>query len=389
MPAAKKDTVAGLPCFADTAAKIANRFASSLVMWQQVHGRHDLPWQQTRDPYRVWLSEIMLQQTQVSTVLNYYPRFLALFPDVQALAAASQDEVLGLWSGLGYYSRARNLHRCAQVVVQEYGGEFPAQMALLMELPGIGRSTAAAIAAFCFDERVSILDGNVKRVLTRTLGYGEDISTTAADRELWTLAQMLAPKPALVRKYQNASMTAMASYTQGLMDLGASLCQPRRTQCDLCPVAQVCRAHQSGTELAYPVKTRKVKRSVHSGYLLWLVSPLGVWLAPRPVRGIWGGLYSMPVFESVQQRTDVINVMGAEQVTELPVFKHVLTHMDWMLQPAMVRLSRRQALNLPTVLQELQGSWFTLQEWPALGLPAPVRRLLEMAQAPQSDLFNP
>ena len=162
--------------------------ATAVVQWQARHGRNHLPWQQTRDPYRVWLSEIMLQQTQVSTVLGYYDRFLARFPDVAALAAAHPDEVLALWAGLGYYSRARNLHQCAQAVVQQHGGEFPRTAAVLATLPGIGRSTAAAIASFCFGERVAILDANVKRVLTRVLAYGEDLSSTRNEKALWALA---------------------------------------------------------------------------------------------------------------------------------------------------------------------------------------------------------
>ena len=173
--------------------KLPAGFARRMVDWQRSQGRQHLPWQHTRDPYRVWLSEIMLQQTQVSTVLDYYPRFLQRFPDVVSLAAAAQDDVLALWSGLGYYSRARNLHRCAQDVVERFGGVFPKSAELLVSLPGIGRSTAAAIAAFCFDERVSILDGNVKRVLSRVLGYDADLAVASHERALWALAERLLP----------------------------------------------------------------------------------------------------------------------------------------------------------------------------------------------------
>ena len=173
------------------------RLSSLLVDWQRSHGRHALPWQNTRDPYRVWLSEIMLQQTQVSTVLGYYARFLARFPDVRALAAAPQDDVLALWSGLGYYSRARNLHRCAQQVVERHGGDFPRSAAALAELPGIGRSTAAAISSFCFGERVAILDGNVRRVLSRVLAFEGDLAQAAQERALWDLATGLLPQDAV------------------------------------------------------------------------------------------------------------------------------------------------------------------------------------------------
>ena len=202
--------------------------ARRVVAWQEVHGRNHLPWQQTRDPYRVWLSEIMLQQTQVTTVLDYYARFLARFPDVAALAAAEQDEVLGLWSGLGYYTRARNLHRCARQVVEKHGGVFPASAQVLATLPGIGRSTAGAIAAFCFSERVPILDANVRRVLTRVLGFDKDLASAANERLLWDEAQQLLPQSDLGR--------AMPRYTQGLMDLGASVCKPRAPRCGDCPL---------------------------------------------------------------------------------------------------------------------------------------------------------
>ncbi|HSV44995.1 MAG TPA: A/G-specific adenine glycosylase, partial [Ramlibacter sp.] len=198
-------------------AGAAAGFSARLVRWQQAHGRHGLPWQGTRDPYRVWLSEIMLQQTQVSAVLGYYDRFLERFPGVASLAAAPLDAVLGLWSGLGYYSRARNLHRCAQLVVSQHGGSFPAEAVQLQALPGIGRSTAAAIAAFCFGERVSILDGNVRRVLTRLLAFESDLAQAASERVLLAQAQALVPRQA----------ARMPAYTQGLMDLGATVCLPR------------------------------------------------------------------------------------------------------------------------------------------------------------------
>ncbi len=203
--------------------------AADVVQWQASHGRNHLPWQQTRDPYRVWLSEIMLQQTQVATVLGYYERFLQQFPDVASLAAAPEDDVMALWSGLGYYSRARNLHRCAQAVVAEHGGAFPRTAAVLATLPGIGRSTAAAIASFCFGERAAILDANVKRVLTRVLAYGEDLSSSRHEKALWVLAEDLLPAQDL--------HNTMPRYTQGLMDLGATVCLPRNPSCLVCPFA--------------------------------------------------------------------------------------------------------------------------------------------------------
>jgi A/G-specific adenine glycosylase len=236
----------------------AANFSARIVEWQRTHGRHTLPWQRTRDPYRVWLSEIMLQQTQVATVLGYYDRFLERFADVRALAAADIDDVFALWSGLGYYSRARNLHRCAQAVVESHGGEFPRSSELLATLPGIGRSTAAAIAAFCFGERVAILDGNVKRVLSRVLAFDGDLAVASQERELWAQATRLLPQHGI------------ESYTQGLMDLGATLCLARSPSCLLCPVRVDCVAAREGTQESYPVKTRKLKRGRREHLWLWL-----------------------------------------------------------------------------------------------------------------------
>ena len=235
------------------ASLLASSFANEIVRWQQSHGRNSLPWQNTRDPYRVWLSEIMLQQTQVATVLAYYDRFLQRFPRVDDLAAASEDDVMSLWSGLGYYSRARNLHRCAQDVMALHKGQFPASAEQLQTLPGIGRSTAAAIASFCFGERVAILDGNVKRVLTRVLGFSGDLAQVAQERALWSLATELLPHEDLAQ--------AMPRYTQGLMDLGATICTGRQPKCLLCPVQALCRGRAQGNPEQYPVKTRKLKRS--------------------------------------------------------------------------------------------------------------------------------
>ena len=334
-------------------------FAKRMVDWQRSQGRQHLPWQHTRDPYRVWLSEIMLQQTQVSTVLDYYPRFLQRFPDVAALAAAPQDDVLGLWSGLGYYSRARNLHRCAQDVVARFGGEFPKSAELLVSLPGIGRSTAAAIAAFCFHERVSILDGNVKRVLTRVLGYGPDLAVAAHERELWALADLLLPQYA----------ADMPAYTQSLMDVGATLCQPRKAQCEACPVQKQCAAHAQGQPLAYPVKTRKLKRSSATLWLLWAVNAQGqVWLHKRAARGIWAGLFSLPVFDDEAALLAVCPAAGEPHYIE--PWKHVLTHRDLHLHPVRVEMPRGPS-------PQCEGQWVSAQDWPQLGLPAPIRLLLE------------
>ena len=342
-------------------------FAPALVAWQKTHGRSSLPWQNTRDPYRVWLSEIMLQQTQVTTVLDYYARFLARFPDVRALAAAGLDEVLGLWSGLGYYSRARNLHRCAQLVVSEHGGAFPASALALQTLPGIGRSTAAAVASFCFDERAAILDGNVKRVLTRVLAYAADLSQAAAERTLWGHASELLPHA-----------EHMPAYTQGVMDLGASICSTRQPQCLICPVKTLCAAHAAGQAERYPVKTRKLKRSSLALWLLVARRPDGaVWLERRPARGIWGGLHCLPVFDSEDALVEAVPAMLGEALEHGATFVHALTHKDLHLKPVLAHLSNQQTLSMALREPERGGAWFPRAVWSALGLPAPVRKLLE------------
>lgn len=342
--------------------------AERVVAWQRSHGRHGLPWQGTRDPYRVWLSEIMLQQTQVSTVLAYYPRFLARFPDVASLAAAPLDDVLALWSGLGYYSRARNLHRCAQAVMAEHGGAFPRSSAVLATLPGIGRSTAAAIAAFCFGERAAILDGNVKRVLTRAIGFSGDLASAAEERTLWRRAEALLPAQGI------------EAYTQGLMDLGATVCSVRRPQCLLCPLQPLCVAQHEGQPERYPVKTRKLKRGSRSNALLWLQHAGRVWLVQRPETGVWAGLWSLPLFDDAEQPARWSAGWPGEGAA-LPAFEHVLTHFDWALQPWRHRLP--DGLD-PAALAAVEaalpaGRWVPLPDALALGLPAPIRKLLASA----------
>ena len=338
-------------------------FAEQVIAWQRCHGRNELPWQNTRDPYRVWLSEIMLQQTQVATVLGYYARFLGRFGDVSALAAASLDEVLTLWSGLGYYSRARNLHRCAQAVVAEHGGAFPRSSAQLMQLPGIGRSTAAAIAAFCFGERVAILDGNVKRVLTRVLGFDGDLAQASAERELWVRATALLPE------------RGIEGYTQGLMDLGATLCSTRAPACLLCPVAALCRAQRDGTPERYPVKTRKLKRTRREHWWLWLEWRGCVWLQQRPERGVWAGLWTLPLHDSEASLAAAAAALGA-RLESLPTIEHALTHFDWTLHPQRANLSRK-----PAALVLGEGRWVEKSRLADVALPAPLRRLLSAAAA--------
>jgi A/G-specific adenine glycosylase len=336
--------------------------ASIVVRWQAKHGRNHLPWQNTGDPYRVWVSEIMLQQTQVVTVLDYYPRFLARFPDVATLAKAPLDDVLGLWSGLGYYSRARNLHRCAQQVVALHGGVFPQMADTLQTLPGIGRSTAGAIASLCFGQRAAILDGNVKRVLARVLGFDSDLGRAIHERALWLHAQELLPR--------NNLQSSMPRYTQGMMDLGATVCLAKKPLCESCPLNGQCTAFKLGKPEHFPVKTRKVKRSSQSIWMLWARTKDGqVCLQQRPTPGVWAGLYCFALFDSHEDLLAAVPMRYAKATVDMPSFVHVLTHKDLHLHPVV--------LNLPAANKDqIKGQWFSALQWPTLGLPAPVRKLL-------------
>ncbi len=338
-------------------------FSAAIIAWQQLHGRHQLPWQHTRDAYLVWLSEIMLQQTQVSTVTGYYQRFIGRFPDVQSLAAGSLDEVLALWSGLGYYSRARSLHRCAQEIVQSHGGRFPDDAAALAALPGIGRSTAAAIAVICFGRREAILDGNVKRVLTRVLGFDADLSQAAGERALWLQAEALLPRQ------------AVDVYTQGLMDLGATVCVARRPLCAACPVEPACVAHAQGEPERYPVKTRRTRRGERRNVLLLLTHRREVMLVQRPAQGVWGGLWSLPEFDGADALANATAGLPGDQ-TPMTAVRHALTHFDWMLQPIWHRLPERPGAAQQTVSRWPEGRWVPTDRLGDVGLPAPVRSMI-------------
>ncbi len=339
------------------------RFAERLIAWQRAHGRHDLPWQATRDPYRVWLSEIMLQQTQVSVVQARFEPFLQRFPTLRALAEADLDAVLAQWSGLGYYRRARNLHQCAQQVWHEHDGIFPRTQQDLQRLAGIGRSTAAAIAAFCFGARAAILDGNVKRVLKRAF----DLPDTLTDARLWALAEHLLP---------NADLDA---YTQGLMDLGATVCKPSRPHCEACPFAADCRAHlPGGANLERPrPKSAPRPRRVQTWVLLLARLGDAVWLERRDSHGIWPGLWCLPRHDGIGEALAQAHTFGAVLTqTARPTCLHPLTHLDLRLAPIEVTLT---AAAHPAVDDTADhAGWFKLADALALGLPAPVRALLSI-----------
>ncbi|MDO4642542.1 MAG: A/G-specific adenine glycosylase [Cardiobacteriaceae bacterium] len=340
-------------------------FAQRIAAWQQCHGRNHLPWQ-SHNPYHVWLSEIMLQQTQVATVLQYYPRFIARFPDIQALAAAATDDVLALWSGLGYYSRARNLHNAAQQIMHEYNGLFPYERAKLETLKGVGRSTAAAIAVFAFGQKEAILDGNVKRLLTRHAGiYGAtDRPTTLTT--LWREAEERLPDDS----------ATLRRYTQGLMDLGNSTCTRSKPRCAACPVAADCYAyrHDKTTELP----TKRQKKIVPEKETVMLLAHCGdrLHLYRRPDHGIWRGLWSFPEFDSIATATHAAASLGTIAAQEpLSVLTHKFTHYTLHIQPLAVRITTPYNPH----------NWLPHTEALAKGLPAPVRRLIMQYPLAMSD----
>lgn len=351
------------PATAGTAAT----FATSIVRWQQQFGRRHLPWQATRDPYRVWLSEIMLQQTQVSTVIGYYERFLQRFPTVQSLAAATQDEVMPYWAGLGYYARARNLHRCAQTLCTEWNGRFPPDAAQIAQLPGIGRSTAAAIAAFAFGERSPIMDGNVKRVFTRYFGITGQTSSRAVETELWNKAQaMIAAAPQTLD---------MAAYTQGLMDLGAQCCTRTKPSCDICPLRSDCYALANSSQHLLP--SPRVKRVVpeRACAMLILNHQGRILLEQQPSPGIWGGLWSLPRYDDGRALSQDCTLMGFahERPCRMASLTHVFTHFRLSIEPWYLHSEAPLMVMSPGVRQ----AWMPITSLSDVALPAPVRKLLD------------
>ena len=370
-----------------TASASTTSFAERLIAWQATHGRNDLPWQ-VRDPYRVWLSEIMLQQTQVGAVMGYYARFIERFPTVEALAAAPLEDVLALWSGLGYYARARNLHRCAVELVRNFGGQFPQSAQQLAELPGIGPSTAAAIAAFCFGERAAILDGNVKRVLCRHLGVSADPSKASTSQQLWHEARQRLPSS------QDSATLAqqMARYTQAIMDLGATVCTPRSPKCDACPVAQDCYAWAHGLTSSLPVKTARKLRPERSEVWLLLQHREQVWLRRQAATGLWGGLWVPPAFEALKPAQSWLKQQFGQELqaqNAMPAFTHAFTHYTLRVQPYWVcipHLGDSATTGGPAgvcVAEGEQGLWLAMDQTQAVGLPTPVKRLLNALGQPR------
>ncbi|HXS28217.1 MAG TPA: A/G-specific adenine glycosylase [Steroidobacteraceae bacterium] len=338
--------------------------SAALVAWHTKHGRHDLPWQLERTPYRVWVSEIMLQQTQVATVIPYFVRFVQRFPDTAALAAAPLDEVLHLWSGLGYYARARNLHRAALRIRDELGGRFPERFEEVAALPGVGRSTAGAILALSRGERHPILDGNAKRVLARYFGIEGDASTPAVASQLWARAEECTPR------------AQVATYTQAIMDLGATICVRRRPLCAGCPLEDRCIARRSGRQHVLPSpRVARARRERECFMLLALREDGRVLLERRPARGIWGGLWSPPEFAALEGAADFAAQRLACNTPELRAeepLRHAFTHFDLAITP--LRLNCR---GLSAVMEGPELIWYNPHDPVSIGLPAPVRILLE------------
>jgi A/G-specific adenine glycosylase len=344
----------------------AAEFARRLLEWFAIHGRHTLPWQKNPTPYRVWISEVMLQQTQVATVIPYYARFMARFPDVQSLAAAPLDEVLHLWTGLGYYARARNLQACAQTLVARYGGEFPASLEEVMQLPGIGRSTSGAILSISRGQRHSILDGNVKRVLARVFDIGGDPISSVVLARLWKQSDACTPA------------NDVAAYTQAIMDLGATVCTRARPACTLCPMASDCVAAREGRQAELPGKEQKRIRP--SREVTLLIAKVGsnsstaVLVERRPSSGIWGGLWSPPQFNTEHEALAWCagEFRGASSSEALPAIDHAFTHFDLRLKPLVIDCEAG------TKVGDSDGRlWYQLDSPPRVGLPQPISQLFE------------
>lgn len=340
-------------------------FAATIVTWQKQHGRHKLPWQQTHDPYRIWLSEIMLQQTQVSTVLGYYERFLQRFPTLQALAQASQADVMPYWAGLGYYARARNLHRCAQEICTHWDGQFPREPEQIATLPGIGQSTAAAIAAFAWGTRSPIMDGNVKRVFTRHFGIYGRPGLTATEKTLWATAQA-------VMEHAPASLD-MTAYTQGLMDLGSMCCTRSQPDCSRCPVQTSCYAREFSVQHELPVRKPKKVIPEHQCAMLILTNGDNILLEQQASPGIWGGLWSLPRYDDADNLEVACAHMGlaTHDAQKMAPLLHTFSHFRLYIEPWLVQYEG------PLLAQSSPlRNWVSVTDLPTTALPAPVKKIL-------------
>ncbi|MBE2893950.1 A/G-specific adenine glycosylase [Spirabiliibacterium falconis] len=351
-------------------------FASAVLAWYDRYGRKHLPWQQNKTAYKVWLSEVMLQQTQVATVIPYFERFIATFPTITALADAPLDEVLYLWTGLGYYARARNLHKAAQRIRDEHGGEFPTTFEQVLALPGIGRSTAGAILSSCWQAPYPILDGNVKRVLARVFAISGWAGEKAVGDKLWALSAQVTPN------------THVADFNQAMMDIGAMVCTRSKPKCGLCPVNRLCKAYDEDNWQAYPGKKPKKVLPEKQCYFVLLLKQDTVLLQQRPAQGLWGGLYCFPQFDERVTALSFLQHYAASQIQELPCFRHTFSHFHLDIQPLIGRMrdgaQEKCADDVLSVSSE-QNYWYNLQLPAKIGLAAPMKNLLEMITRMQQN----
>jgi A/G-specific adenine glycosylase len=344
-----------------------SRFQQLLLNWFDDFGRKDLPWQQNKSPYRVWVSEIMLQQTQVSTVIHYFDRFMQRFPTIEKLATAAEDEVLHLWTGLGYYNRARNLQKAAKMLVQEYQGKFPEQISELEKLPGIGRSTAGAILSIAFNQPAAILDGNVKRVLTRLHGITEWPGTPEILTNLWSIAE----------KYSPHKRTA--DYTQAIMDLGATLCVRGKPRCTECPYQPFCIAYQQGIEKNLPLSKPRKTLPIRQVTFLILQKLRCILLEKRPPTGVWASLWGLPEINGSPDIKEIRKAckqryqLDTEEIKLGEPFRHTFSHFHLEIVPAFISVNKASS----KIMEDNHQIWYNLKHSQTVGLPAPVKKLLK------------
>ncbi|WP_426817501.1 A/G-specific adenine glycosylase [Winslowiella sp. 2C04] len=351
----------------------AQQFAQQVLDWYQRFGRKTLPWQQEKTPYKVWLSEVMLQQTQVATVIPYFERFMARFPSVTDLAAAPLDEVLHLWTGLGYYARARNLHKAAQQVVERHDGKFPETFEAVADLPGVGRSTAGAILSLSLGQHYPILDGNVKRVLARCYAIDGWPGKKDVEKKLWNISEQVTPA------------VGVSQFNQAMMDLGAIVCTRSKPKCEICPVNLNCVAYANGSWAKYPGKKPKQTLPERTGWLLMMQRGDGVWLEQRPPVGLWGGLFCFPQFSSeaeLQQWLKARGITGSKP-KQMIAFRHTFSHFHLDIVPMWLELP-----SASSAMDDGAGLWYNLAQPPSVGLAAPVERLLHELRQPQQMMLN-
>jgi A/G-specific adenine glycosylase len=346
----------------------AAKFQSRVLSWFENNGRKNLPWQTDKSPYRVWISEIMLQQTQVATVIPYFNEFTRQFPDIAMLAKAPLDEVLHYWSGLGYYARARNIHKTAQLIHTQ--GHFPESLSELMALPGIGRSTAAAILSIAFNQSHAILDGNVKRVLSRFKGIAGWPGASKVSKQLWALSEAYTP------------VKRVADYTQAMMDLGATLCKRSRPDCGHCPLSSDCIAFLQQRTDQLPTSKPKTKLPIKYKTLLLLQNPAQQFLLhKRPLIGIWGGLWSLPEFADCEQANSWCqqHYLPLGESLALPIRRHTFSHFHLDYQPVIIKIGYPGKV----IMDDQQTAWYNVINKDKLGLPAPVKQLLQQIETQQ------